>query len=236
MKRLFPNIHQIGLGGVNAFLFESDGLVLIDTGYQNSWPKIHSYLSTIGFSSSDIRQIIVTHLHTDHTGSLAKIKKETGATVYMHVTDAKLLADGKSFRENYEITPGVINKIIHRFMIKNVPKHVEPVKADKHIKDGDLLPIGAGLKAIHVPGHCEGQLALIYEDYGGVLFAADSFGNMFTLSLSPIYEDLEQGKRDLVKLSELNFENAVFGHGRPILGNASKKFRKKFEKNGKMRR
>ncbi len=42
------------------------------------------------------------------------------------------------------------------------------------------------------------------------------------------YNDLEQGKRSLRKLGSLEFEAAVFGHGKPILDNAARKFADKF--------
>jgi len=42
------------------------------------------------------------------------------------------------------------------------------------------------------------------------------------------YDDVPAGKANLTKLAGLDFEVAVFGHGKPILSNASKKFARKF--------
>lgn len=41
MKKILPDIHQINLGGVNAFLIDHGDLTLIDTGYPNSCKKFH---------------------------------------------------------------------------------------------------------------------------------------------------------------------------------------------------
>ena len=85
----------------------------------------------------------------------------------------------------------------------------------------------AGLTAIHVPGHCAGQIALLWQQHGGVLIAADACSNLMGLGLSLAlgYEDLEQGRRSLHKLSALDFRVACFGHGKPILKDAASRFR-----------
>ena len=55
-----------------------------------------------------------------------------------------------------------------------------------------------------------------------------SSGNVFGLGMSPVYEDLAEGRRSLAKLAGLDFEVAVFGHGKPIVGGAADRFRRKF--------
>ena len=45
------------------------------------------------------------------------------------------------------------------------------------------------------------------------------------LDYSIAYEDIEEGKRSLCKLAELEFNTAVFGHGKPIRENAAAQFR-----------
>jgi hypothetical protein len=46
--------------------------------------------------------------------------------------------------------------------------------------------------------------------------------------LSLGYEDIDRGKRDLSSLGKLDFQIACFGHGKPILENASLRFREKW--------
>ena len=48
------------------------------------------------------------------------------------------------------------------------------------------------------------------------------------LALSPIYEDLAEGRRSLAKLAALDFDAACFGHGRPIPSGASRRFAEKW--------
>jgi hypothetical protein len=59
-----------------------------------------------------------------------------------------------------------------------------------------------------------------------VLIAADACSNLPRLGLSLGYEDLEEGRRSLLKLSALDFQVACFGHGKPILKDAGLKFKR----------
>jgi glyoxylase-like metal-dependent hydrolase (beta-lactamase superfamily II) len=40
---------------------------------------------------------------------------------------------------------------------------MEPVRIDRHIADGETLPIAGRLHAIHIPGHCAGQVAFLWQ-------------------------------------------------------------------------
>jgi glyoxylase-like metal-dependent hydrolase (beta-lactamase superfamily II) len=109
---------------------------------------------------------------------------------------------------------------------------VDPAAVDRQIEDDEQLPVAGGLTAIHVPGHCAGQLAFLWGQQGGVLFAGDVCSNMMGLGWSLGYEDFEQGKKDLAKLGKLDFQVACFGHGKPIIENASQKFSEKWPVSG----
>jgi glyoxylase-like metal-dependent hydrolase (beta-lactamase superfamily II) len=92
-----------------------------------------------------------------------------------------------------------------------------------------VLPLAGGIKAVHVPGHCAGQLAFLWPRHDGMLFAADVAAIVAgLLGHSPGHEDLEEGNRSAKKLAGLNFEAACFRHGRAIRRGASARFRKTF--------
>jgi glyoxylase-like metal-dependent hydrolase (beta-lactamase superfamily II) len=103
-----------------------------------------------------------------------------------------------------------------------------PVSVEHELLDGDELSFVEDLRAVHVPGHCGGHLAYFWPRHGGLLFAGDAAMNMRGLGLSLGYEDLELGMRSLRKLSRLQFHAACFGHGAPILSDASQRFREKW--------
>ena len=221
MKEINDGIHLLKLGSVNAYLVDHGGLTLIDTGNPGSADKILAYIHKIGRRLSDVAHIIVTHLHTDHAGSVAALATETGAEVLMHGIDAKLVQTGQSFRDDVTVTPGLFNRLLFHLAIKRAARTIQPFTVTTTLQDGDWLDIGAGFGKLHVPGHAQGQVALLYNK---TLFAADTVGNMFGLGLAPFYEDLAQGEADAARLAALDFETAVFGHGAPILHDAAKQF------------
>jgi glyoxylase-like metal-dependent hydrolase (beta-lactamase superfamily II) len=227
-RQVAPGLHQIGLGMVNAFLIEDDdGLVLIDTGNPGQGGRILDAIRSIGRRPDELRHILVTHCHPDHAGSLAELKRETGATCYMHPVDAELVRGGHSLRP-LVAGPGLLNKILFRIIIRSAVDAIEPAEIDYEVEDGQELPLAGGVRAIHVPGHCAGQLAFLWQRHGGVLFAADACASAFGLAMSPAYEDLDDGRRSLGKLAAYDFELATFGHGRAITSSAAQAFRRKW--------
>jgi glyoxylase-like metal-dependent hydrolase (beta-lactamase superfamily II) len=226
VKVVVPGLWEVSLGFVNAFLLESDdGLALIDTGFADSSGKILEAVRAIGRDPAQIRHILVTHCHSDHAGSLAELKRLTGATAAMHREDAAMVRAGKALRP-LEPAPGLFNAFVCRFLIPSAPTEIEAAAVEHEVGDGEVLPIAGGLRAIHVPGHCAGQIALLWPRHGGVLIAADAAANVVGLALSPLYEDLDEGRRSLAKLASLEFEVACFGHGRPIRSGAGARFRR----------
>jgi glyoxylase-like metal-dependent hydrolase (beta-lactamase superfamily II) len=97
-----------------------------------------------------------------------------------------------------------------------------------HPDDGQVLPFAGGLTVVHAPGHCAGQVALLWPAHGGVLLAADAASNVLGLRPSPAYEDFALGEQSLRRLSALDFQVACFGHGKAIVGAAAARFRRRW--------
>jgi glyoxylase-like metal-dependent hydrolase (beta-lactamase superfamily II) len=225
VTKIADGLYIIPVGPVNTFLLDSpDSCALIDTGVPGSVPAILRALHALGKQPRDIRHIILTHAHPDHIGSLAALKKMTGAEVYIHPADAEIAGTGGGFRP-MSPAPGLFPAMMFQMFVRPL-EIVEPATIEHHVQTGELLPIAGGLTAIHVPGHCEGQLAFLWPRHGGVLFAADTCMNVMGLGWTMGYEDLEQGKRSLKKLAQLDFQVACFGHGQTILHDAGDRFRK----------
>ena len=224
VQEVVRGLWRVPLGFVNAYLFETgEGLALIDTGMPDHARKILDALQAIGRQPADVRQILVTHCHVDHAGGLAEMKRATGAPAAMHQKDAEMVRTGQS-RRPFVPAPGFLNALVCRLFMAAVPTAITPAEIEHEIEDGATLP--GGLRAIHVPGHCAGQLAFLWPEHGGVLLVADAASHLRRLALSPVYEDLEEGRRSLSKLASLDFEIACFGHGKPILSGAAAQFRK----------
>jgi glyoxylase-like metal-dependent hydrolase (beta-lactamase superfamily II) len=225
VTKIADGLYGIPVGPVNTFLLDSpDGCALIDTGVSGSTSAILRALHALGKQPGDVRHIILTHAHPDHIGSLAALKKVTGAEVYIHPLDADIATNGAGFRP-MSPAPGLVTSMMFQMFVRPV-ETVEPATVEHHVQTQEVLPVAGGLIAIHVPGHCAGQLAFLWPKHGGVLFAADTCMNVLGLGWTMGYEDFEEGKRSLEKLARLNFQVACFGHGQTILHDAGDRFRK----------
>lgn len=225
MKQLAEGLY-IMPGMVNIYMLETrDGLAVIDTGFPGRTGKILAALREIGKSPSDVKHIILTHCHPDHMGSAAALKHATGAMVWAHPLDVPMMETGTTMRQPMCASPGLRNRILAKLLAGRVAQ-VEPVKVDGLIEDGMSPPFAPDLIAIHIPGHCEGQLAFLWNRHGGILFPADACVNRGGLMLPVGTEDPKMALASLDRLATLKFEMVCVMHGKPILRGGDAQFRR----------
>ena len=77
---IVPGVHAINKLSIGrAYLYvESDRLTLIDTGLPKSVGKIFASIEALGRKPEDLQQVIITHYHNDHAGSLADVIDRSG--------------------------------------------------------------------------------------------------------------------------------------------------------------
>jgi glyoxylase-like metal-dependent hydrolase (beta-lactamase superfamily II) len=230
-KKIADGLWAIPAGPVNTFLIEpvqnrSEGCTLIDAGFPGKAEKVLDAVKSLGKQPSDIRNIVLTHGHPDHIGSLAALQRATGAQTWMLPLDAGIAESGTGFRP-LKAAPGLINAAMIKLLVRKVAS-VPPTAIDHRIEDGDTLPFADGMHVIHTPGHCAGQVALLWPRNGGVLFAADACMHLMRLDWTIGYEDILEGERSLKKLGKANFQIACFGHGGAILTDAARRFQEKW--------
>jgi glyoxylase-like metal-dependent hydrolase (beta-lactamase superfamily II) len=226
-KQVASGVYQLGRGAVNVFFVEDDdgGLWLIDTGVDESADGIGGGIRALGRAPQELRGVVVTHLHGDHVGGLGAVKAHTGAEVWMSGADAALVREGKTLR-TLEPGPGALRTVIVRALSSRPVRTIEPVPVEHEVADGDELPFGATV--VSTPGHTEGHISLLLPRDGGVLIAGDAATNFGRLGAGPVYEHVDEGMRSLHRLGELEFETALFSHGRPLAPGAAARFRERF--------
>ena len=224
MTQIVDGLYMVS-GLVNVYLLATqDGYALIDTGFPGSAEKILKALKSVNVAPTEVRHMVLTHAHPDHIGSAAALKQATGATVYAHAEDAPIIEAGTGFR-SVVATPGLRNRIMTKILSGRVAK-VDATPVDHLIADGQSLPFDPDLVVVHIPGHCLGQVALLWKKHGGVLLTADACINRGGLKLTAAVEDEELTRLSLAKLAGLDFEIACFGHGKPINVDAHNHFKR----------
>ncbi|WP_128927040.1 BJP family subclass B3 metallo-beta-lactamase [Bradyrhizobium guangxiense] len=139
--QLIGNIYYVGTEGIAVYAIKtSQGLILMDTAMPQSTGMIKDNIAKLGFKVADIKIVLNSHAHLDHTGGFAEIKKETGAQLIAGERDKPLLEGG--------YYPGDE---------KNENLAFPPVKVDRTVKEGDKVTLGDTTLTAHAtPGHSPG--------------------------------------------------------------------------------
>ena len=224
-----PGVHSIERVRMShAFLVEGEGLTLIDTGMQGSDESVLKAVAALGRRASDLRHIVITHHHFDHTGSLARLAEVSQATVYVHTADAPYVR-GDLTRPPFRRV-GFSGWFMLPFM-GLFPTTPQPCQVDRELQDGDEIEAAGGLKVIHAPGHTPGHIALLMRSER-MLFAGDSVLNVLGLRppLAMATADMAQARESVRKMAALDFDIACFGHGGVMRKDAVLRFRRFAEK------
>src|SRR5260370_32900091 len=79
---------------VLVFVLElTDGVALVDAGWDTApaWAALTTGLAPAGATVSDVRAVLVTHIHPDHYGLAGRVRQESGAWVGLHPREAATL-------------------------------------------------------------------------------------------------------------------------------------------------
>lgn len=219
---IIPKVYQITHRSTNMILIAEEELTLVDTGFRSSYPRIISFIQSLERSVEDISLIIITHNHLDHAGSLAELKKLTKAKVAAHKADI-------SDSENQLPYPKIARRLLHipPFSILRPLIYAKPGDIDIQLEGDEVLSPLGGLQVIHTPGHTPGSISL-FSPQKKLLIVGDALNNRRqNLRFPPkfVSTDLTQAVDSVKRIAQLDFDILCFGHGKPLIKDASTKVR-----------
>lgn len=209
-------------GMVNAHLIRSEaGCVLIDAGIPGSERKIGKVLAQRGLTFRDIKLIVITHAHTDHAGSAARLRDLSGAPILGHQDDADF------YSRKEKMTYCTTSWVGQLFLKTPVPHEpYEGFVPDIMMTNGhtfNLLDFGVDGTVRHTGGHTPGSIAVELSSkdrmVGDLIASGILIGGMIFKGRAirpPFEDDPATVSRELMRMVESGGKRFYMGHGGPL--------------------
>src|ERR1700722_11083581 len=107
---------------VYAFELDGGGIAIVDAGWntEDAWTALNSGIQEAGGSITDVRSVLVTHIHPDHYGLAGRVREASGAWVGLHPDDAAML------QGRYVDVDELLSKMRDLLQFAGVPSAVLP--------------------------------------------------------------------------------------------------------------
>ncbi|WP_336881891.1 MBL fold metallo-hydrolase [Priestia koreensis] len=232
------DIHKIilptpfAVGNVNIFLIQGERLTLVDAGVktEEAWQAFQQQINGLGFTVSDIEQIVLTHHHPDHVGLLDYF--ESDIPVIGHPRNDVWISRDEAFIRHHdaffaELFPkaGIDEKYMGALAgLKSMLRYSCERSLTHAVKEGDSIPGLSGWEVIETPGHALDHIAL-YHPQEKVMIGGDLL--LEKVSSNPVLEPPQTagGEREksllhynhsLERLRQFDIDILYTGHGNEI--------------------
>jgi glyoxylase-like metal-dependent hydrolase (beta-lactamase superfamily II) len=201
---------------------DPDGLTIVDAALPWAAWAIARQLVAAGRRPAEVKRILVTHGHPDHAGGLPRLKAITGAQVIASGAERAVIEGKAPVARRPPEGPPAIGR---RAWPPKVTLQGTPV--DRVVEDGETLAeVMGGLRVIATPGHTPGHISFWQPDRR-ILFCGDVIAASLGMRLpSPTWTvDMDENRRSIKRLADLEPAIVCFGHGRPLTRDAAQRIR-----------
>lgn len=194
---------------IGSFLVPTaSGIVLVECGPESTFPQLKKGIEDLGYSLSQVKHVLLTHIHFDHAGAAWKLAKE-GAKIYVHPVGLPHLASPEKlwnsaaqiYGENMDRLWGKMEPIEESLLVPAA--HEEVFYLD-----------GLRVKAWHTPGHAVHHIAWQIDE---ALFTGDVAG--VKIMEGPVVPPcpppdihIEEWKRSIELIRSINPEKLILTH------------------------
>jgi glyoxylase-like metal-dependent hydrolase (beta-lactamase superfamily II) len=236
-----PRIHLLTIptpfpvGPVNAYLLEGNPLTLVDAGplTDEALAALRAGLHGLGYSISDIEQLVITHAHHDHFGLAREVVRASGAKLlsfHMNIYPLEHFHTWWDRRVSYVadlvLEEGAPQESVQDVeVIRGFQQFAAPVPAVSPLDDQAEVQMGdTTWQALHTPGHALGHLCF-YQRENKLLLSGDHL--LRDITSNPVVETPRLGMADrprslpdyvrsLRQIRELDVRKVLPGHGEPV--------------------
>lgn len=197
---------------------EPHGLLLLDGCSRADVDKVCQFIAKLGRDITELRCIVVTHMHPDHAGGAHVLRDISGATLVAH-PKAKDWYSGVSGRAAHAIDVLLTWWVAGRIGKKKRHIWYSPtLKPDKVVKDGNSLPLFDDWQVVYTPGHTDHDLSIVHSPTRQA-YVADLIVKVKG-ELVPPYPVCHpnQYRRSLQRVADLRLERILCAHVPPLNG------------------
>ncbi|MGI6679161.1 MAG: MBL fold metallo-hydrolase [Dehalobacterium sp.] len=204
-------------GKTCGYLIEDENLTLVETGPGPAGEIILNTLKSKGYNSSDLKFVIVTHIHLDHAGSAGWLLAQCpNARLLVHPAGARHMADPSRLIAGAKIAYGEAYEF-YEPVLPISPERIWPLEDESSLNLGERT-----LTFYHGKGHANHHLTIMDSLTKG-LFCGDLLGVYNTdlafyeieyslLSSAPNQFDPDAYRVSLEKIRQLKAEQLYFSH------------------------
>lgn len=203
------------LGLNRCYLIRCKNIVMIDGGVPNKLNAFKRKLNRLHIDPEEIKLIILTHSHFDHSGSAKDIRDYTGAKILIHEKECTYLETGEMCMPKGIGAWGKINRALLFPFLRRIKF---PLFKPDIIMEGEEYPLdefGIDGKVIHTPGHTPGSVSVLLktgEAFVGCM-AHDGFPFRTSPGLPIFASDIGEIKRNWKSLIGRGAKIIFPGHG-----------------------
>jgi glyoxylase-like metal-dependent hydrolase (beta-lactamase superfamily II) len=170
-------------------------------------PLLRDFLNGFILRDED-GQVTLVDAHPDHAGGAAHVSQATGLGFDIHADDARYAREGTSPPRDPKVRLG---RLFNRF---SRGEDFAPVRVERELTDGEVLPVAGGLRVVHTPGHSPGHVSLLHEPTR-LLVTGDAIFNVRRLRwpVKSFCTDFAMTQQTAGVLGELDYDLAAFTHG-----------------------
>ncbi len=154
------------------FLETAEGLAVVDPGPATTWDRFRGLLGELGATLDDVRIVLVTHIHLDHSGVAGWLAEAAPrCLVYVHERGAPHLTDPSKLLRSATLIYGADRMGELWGETKPVPRErIRPLAGGERLRFGDRTIVAA-----YTPGHAWHHMAW-FDEATGIAFTGDVLG------------------------------------------------------------